>query len=187
MPSCLAIWDASETLISQSSNSGHVYASGTPEADPPGLCRGDTSGLPLTKIFSYHLSHAQEQRHVIRLANGMRVTDKDVARAELERIRKRIEREAVGLTPDPFIVAAGLSFRVAIARFARHLRRRRVTRKRLVQVVHNLKWLAESAPLTRLADFNEERIDVALGKLADSDRSPRTANAYRRNAHTLGE
>ena len=35
---------------------------------------------------SYRDAHGEPKRHVLRLSNGMRVTDKDVARAELERI-----------------------------------------------------------------------------------------------------
>jgi len=41
--------------------------------------------------------------------------------------------------------------------------------------------------MTRLADFTEERIDKALGAVADAGRSPRTVNVYRRDAHTFGE
>ncbi len=49
------------------------------------------------------------------------------------------------------------------------------------------KWIIERVSLSRLADFNEENIDRALGMIADRGKSPRTANAYREVAYALGK
>lgn len=41
--------------------------------------------------------------------------------------------------------------------------------------------------MQRLADFTAERIDKALGMVADAGRSPRTVNVYRNVCHAMGE
>ncbi len=61
------------------------------------------------------------QRHVLRLTNGQRITDKEVARARLDEILKRVQRKLVGLI-DPLVEAAPMSMRVVVARYVRHLR-----------------------------------------------------------------
>ncbi len=66
--------------------------------------------------------------HVLKLPNGMRITDKDVARSELDKIINRLEREAVGLV-DRTLEAASVPIQVALAGFIRYLRRHRKGRK----------------------------------------------------------
>ncbi len=126
----------------------------------------------------------QPQRHALTLPGGVRVTDKDVARCELDKILQRAEREAAGMV-DRTLEAALVPFRRLLADYARHLRRKRVSRDHLAQTIQVGKWFADHAEITRLADVTEERIDRALGKLADSGRSARTCNLYRSLMHGL--
>ncbi len=69
----------------------------------------------------------------------------------------------------------------------RHLRRNGVTRDHIKQVQAYLKWIVQHTDMKRLADFNEDRIDRALGMIAAKGRSPRTVNVYRRCAHSFCE
>jgi hypothetical protein len=68
----------------------------------------------------YEDSNGKSMQHALKLPNGQKVTDKDVARSELNRILKRVEREAAGLT-DPCLEAANTSIRTVLANFIRHL------------------------------------------------------------------
>ncbi|MBI1826525.1 MAG: hypothetical protein HY287_05105 [Planctomycetes bacterium] len=70
----------------------------------------------------------EKQEHVLRLSSGQRITDKDVARAELDKLLNRQERVAAGLI-DPMVESASLSMRVVLARYLRHLRGRHLSRK----------------------------------------------------------
>ena len=116
----------------------------------------------------------------------MRVTDKDIARAELQKINARIEREAAGLV-DPFVQSAGMPIRVVLARYFRHLRRKQVSKRYPKQTVSCVKWIIEQTEMVRLADFTEDRIDQGLGRMTGAGRSPRTVNVYRRCVHSMAE
>ena len=122
--------------------------------------------------------------HALTLPDGGRVTDKDVARSVLDAILKRVEREQAGLV-DRTLEAARTPFRKLLADYARHLRRKQVSRTHLAQTIQVGKWFAEHAEISRLADLTEERVDRALGKLADGGRSARTCNLYRSLLHSL--
>jgi len=128
----------------------------------------------------------QEQDHVIVLPNGVKVRDRDVAESELRKILNRVEREAAGMV-DPMVKSASVPMRVVLARYIRHLRGRAVTRSHVDQSLQCVKWIIDHADAERLADFNETNLEKALCKLADSGRSPRTVNVYRRCAHSLAE
>lgn len=127
-----------------------------------------------------------EAPHPLRLPNGEGVTDKSVAQELLREVLQRVEREAAGLT-DPFVEAASTPMRTVLGRYLRHLRRKGCGRSHVEQVRSYVKWMMERADIHRLADFNEDRIDRALGTVADKGRSPRTVNVYRRCAHSFGE
>jgi len=120
------------------------------------------------------------------LANGGRITDKDVARSVLDQILNRVERRAVGLI-DPMVESASMPMRVVLARYLRHLRGRSVSRKHLDPVRQCVKWTIEHAGMDRLADFRETTIDKGLGILANMGRSPATINRYRICAYSLAE
>ena len=128
--------------------------------------------------------------HVLTLPDGGRITDKDVARSALDAILKRVEREQAGLI-DRTLERAAIPFRKLLADYIRHLRRRRVSRKHVDQVVQSGKWFSDKSGIVRVADLEShaaaERIDKALGSLLDSGKSPRTANRYRALLHGLCE
>jgi len=128
----------------------------------------------------------QELCHVVRLANGGRITDKDVARSVLDGILNRVERKAAGLI-DPMIESASMPMRVVLARYLRHLRGRGVSRKHFDRVHGCVKWTIEHAGVERLADFNADRLDKAFSILARMGRSPATLNVYRKCAFSLAE
>lgn len=71
----------------------------------------------------YTDAHGDLQDHLLFLPNGQRVRDKSVGEAELNRILKRVEREAAGVI-DPMVTAASMPMRVLLARYLRHLRRK---------------------------------------------------------------
>ena len=127
-----------------------------------------------------------ERNHVLRLTYGDRVTDKEVARSELDKVLNRIERKSVGLI-DPIVESAGLPLRVALGRYARHVRRKARSRGHIRQTIRCVKWLIDNAPMERLCDFRADFIDKALGQLADKGAGPRTVNAYRSAAFGFGE
>ncbi len=127
-----------------------------------------------------------EAPHPLKLPNGEGVTDKSVAQELLREILRCVERESAGLV-DPFVEAASMSMRVVLARFIIHLRRKRRSRKYVKQALSYNKWIIAKTDLHRLRDFTEERIDRALGLLADTGLAPRTVNAYREVAHALGD
>ncbi len=141
-----------------------------------------------TKFYwaSYTDNAGVPQRHVLKLPNGMRITDKDVARSELDKIINRLERMAVGLI-DPMVEAAGMPMRVVLARYVRHLRRNKCSTKHVDQVLCYVKFLMAKGEIHRLGEFNEERIDRALGIVAGGGRSPRTVNVYRQCTHSMCE
>lgn len=93
---------------------------------------------------------------------------------------------AVGLL-DPMVEAAGLPMRVVVARYVRHLRRNKCSTRDIDQVFCYVKFLMAKGEIYRLGEFNEERIDRALGIVAGGGRSPRTVNIYRRCAHSMCE
>ena len=134
----------------------------------------------------YRDGDGKMKRHVLTLTNDCRICDKDVARHRLREILAENERVAAGLI-DPFVESASMPIRVVVARYIRHLRRKRRGRRHVDQVLSYLKWIVTSTGMKRLSDFNEDRIDKALGKLVDAGRSARTVNVYRRCAYALGE
>ena len=134
----------------------------------------------------YTDAHGDKQDHVLVLPNGQRVKDKSVAEVELNRILKRVEREAAGVI-DPLVEAASMPMRMVLGRFIRHLRGKRAGTKYIAQALSYNKKIVERAGMTRLAEFNPDRIDKALMAVADDGRSPRTVNAYREVAYALGE
>ena len=127
-----------------------------------------------------------EARHALKLPNGQGITDKAVAQAELRKLLNRVEREAAGLV-DHVAECASTPLRGVIARYVRHLRRKRCGRAHIKQVLCCFKWIMDKTAMRRLADFDEEHIDTALGMLADLERSPRTINVYRNCALSMGE
>lgn len=134
----------------------------------------------------YTDAHGDKQDHVLVLQNGTKVRNKSVAELELNRILKRVEREAAGVI-DPIVEAASMPMRVVLARFIRHLPGKRAGMKYIEQAISYNKKIMERAGMTRLAEFNADRIDKALRAVADAGRSPRTVNAYRETSYALGE
>ena len=134
----------------------------------------------------YRDARGELQDHVLVLPNGQRIKEKSVAEAEIDKILRRVERQAAGLI-DSTVEAASLPIRSVVARFIRHLRGSGVGRRHISQVVSYLKWMIEHADMRRLADFNVEKLDRALHTVAAKGRSPRTVNVYRQCAHALGE
>ena len=124
-------------------------------------------------------------RHALKLPNGQGIRDKSVAQTELQQLLNRLEREAAGLT-DKFTDAASTPMRTVLAGFLRHLRRKRRGRQYIREVRTYVKWVIDKTEMRRLADFSADRLDRALGMLADADRAPRTINAYRGVCHALG-
>ncbi len=127
----------------------------------------------------YKDANGRPQRHALRPTNGQRVTDREVAESELRQIIRRVERECAGLT-DRFVMAASTPMRKILADYVRHLRRLRKARKHIRQVRSYVKWVVDKGSIHRLADFNEDNIDRALGILAESDPAAKTSNEYRR-------
>ncbi len=125
-------------------------------------------------------------RHALKLPTRDGVRDKGVARELLRAILLRVEREAAGLV-DRSVESASMPMRVVLARYLQHLRGLRRSREHIEQVRSYVKWMIQNAGITRLADFNEERVDQALRMIVGKGRSPRTVNAYRSRAHSLAE
>ncbi len=153
--------------------------------------KGKKRRKPSRFYWAEYVDHTgARQRHVLKLPNGQKVTDKTVAVALLEEILKRDERRAVGLI-DPYVESASLSMRVVVARYVRHLRgSKRAGRRYTRQTLSFAKFVIEQADIKRLADFTEDRIDRALSMLAESGSgksrqtsgkgaSPKTVNEYR--------
>lgn len=135
---------------------------------------------------SYVGNDSRPLRHVLKLPNGNRITDKDVARSELDKIINRLEREAVGLV-DQSIEAAVMPVRQAVARLIRNLRCESVTRKHVSRTLLCLRRLVERGGMTRMADFTAENIVQAFASL-DRDRLlPRSVNVHRQCAYTFAE
>lgn len=128
----------------------------------------------------------RQHDEVLKLPNGQRVYDRAVAEEQVRRIKKRVEREAAGII-DPMVKAAATPIRVVLARYVRHLRRKRVGRRHIRQVVACIKAMMESGHMERLADFNVTNIDKALGTVADKSRAARTINVYRQCCFSLAE
>ena len=102
--------------------------------------------------------------HVLVLSNGQKIRDKAVAEAELDRILKRVEREAAGVI-DPTVQAARLAMRVVIARYIRDLRNQRCGRSHVKQTLSYLRWFVVHGKIERLADFRAPSINRALAML----------------------
>jgi len=148
----------------------------------------------------YTNADGKRVRHVLTSTTGQKITDRKVADSALGELLRRVEREVNGLTADPYVTAAGVSYRRAVADFLRWIRRnKRHSRNHLAQVRHNLRYPtahrrrhanglpASVAPITRMAEFNAANIDRVLGAVADAGKSPRTINAYRRDFHSFAE
>jgi len=127
-----------------------------------------------------------EKPFALRLPTGGNVTDQAVALSELNKALNRRERKAAGLV-DAAIESAGLPMRFVLANYVRHLRGRRLSKGHIEQSLQVGKWLIDNGPMARLADFNESTIEKALNRLADTKRSPRTVNVYRRVCHSLAD
>jgi len=120
----------------------------------------------------------QTKREALKLPNGQRITDRRIAEDALRKLVNRTDRRAAGLI-DLAVENAGLSFRVVVARFVRHLRAQRRTRDYIVLVKNRLKWLAKTGGIERLGQVNEPNIMKALGVLSSRKAAPRTINAHR--------
>ncbi len=125
-------------------------------------------------------------RHALRLPNGHGVTDREVALSELRKLLNRQQRLQAGMI-DTMVENAATPIRKVVADYVRHLRRKRTGRPYIRQAIGYLKYAISRGGMSRLADYNEERIDKVLGAVADAGRSPRTVNIYREHAHALGE
>ena len=135
----------------------------------------------------YRNAKGVEVRHALKLPNGDKVADKGVAKELLRTMLNRIERESVGMV-DRFVESASMPMRSVLAGYVRHMRRqRKAGRRHIDQVIGCVKWFIDEGGVHRLADFDEERIDHALGMIADKGRSPRTVNVYRARLYTLAE
>jgi len=134
----------------------------------------------------YRDAQGNEKRHVLKLLNGDGVTDKSVAEHLLREILNRVEREAAGLI-DRTVEAATLPIRIPLASFVRHLRRKRRSRSYIKQAATFIKRVFDMVGIVKVGEFNEDRIDRALGSLSDSGLSPRTVNAHREVLHAFGE
>ncbi len=128
----------------------------------------------------------KERDHTIILPNGARTTDRESANKAMDAILQRSDRESVGLI-DPRLDDARTSMRVVVGRYLRHMRRKRRTRRYIKGACSFLKAIIGKADINRLADFDEDRIDRALGMVADTGASPATVNAYRKHAFALGQ
>ncbi len=126
----------------------------------------------------------QTKREVLRLPNGQRITDRRIAEDGLRKLVNRTDRKAAGLI-DLAVENAGLSFRVVVARFVRHLRAQRLTRDYVMLVKNRLKWMGETAGIERLGQVNETNICKALAVLSGRNAAPRTINAHRAAFHNL--
>ena len=133
----------------------------------------------------YEDASGEQRDRVLVLPNGQRVADKSVAEAELTRILRQVEREPAGLV-DPMVHAGSMPIRVILARYVRHLRRKRRSPKYVKQQLSCSKWIIEQAGIERLAALDEANVDQALGMLSNADLSSRTINDYRGVAHALG-
>ncbi|MEK6676658.1 MAG: hypothetical protein AABZ47_13525, partial [Planctomycetota bacterium] len=136
---------------------------------------------------AYRDADGRPRRHALVLSNGSRVSDQAVADSELRKTLLLVERQAAGLV-DKTVSAASTPMRVVLARYIRHLRRARLTRNHIAQSLTCGKWFIDKGPMQRLADFTDaERIDRCVAAVLHAGRSPRTANVYRRTAHSLGQ
>ncbi len=126
----------------------------------------------------YVTADGQTKREALKLPNGEGITDRRAAEQALRDLLTRTERKAVGLV-DLAVENAGLSFRVVIARFVRHLRAQRRTRDYILLVKNRLKWMGETAGIERLGQVNESNVCKALAVLSGRKAAPRTINAHR--------
>lgn len=160
-------------------------------------------GRPVTKHSKFYWAkygdnQGKLQRHALKLPNGSRVTDKDVANALLDQILKRLEREATGLI-DHAVEPAGLPIRAVFAKYVGEMRNtKRAARGHIKQAVAFFKWIVDKAEMTRLADFNRDNIVRALSALSMAGSgesrqtrgkgcSPKTVNEYRGACYSFGE
>jgi len=132
----------------------------------------------------YRDAHGKRQCHALKLPNGDRITDQEVAESEFRKILKRVEREAAGLV-DHEIENALIPMRVVIARYIRYLRKARRSQQHIATTLSYLKAVLGWGGIERLVDFNEQRIDLAIGQADNGTRSARTVNMYRGCCHSL--
>ena len=155
----------------------------------PGACvyRKSVRGKKRGSYRGRYIDATGKKRdQVLVLPNGCAVRDLSIAESELRIILRRVTREAAGLT-DPDIKNAGLSMRIVLARYLRHLRHRHVSRGHPMQVLSCIKTIMVSGPCHTLADFKAPAINKALATVADKGRSPRTCNVYRQHVYALAE
>ncbi len=132
----------------------------------------------------YVNTDGETKREALKLPNGEGITDRRAAEAALRELLTRTERKAVGLV-DLAVENAGLSFRVVVARFVRHLRAQRRTRDYVLLVKNRLKWMGQTAGIDRLGQVNEANVCKALAVLSGRNAAPRTINAHRAAFHNL--
>ena len=135
-------------------------------------------------------AQGERQQHVLRLPNGGKITDKQVAQAELKAILDRVQRASAGLDDvDKEIEQAQTPMRDVLAGYVRYLRRDRERRspKHVRHVIWCIKWMIERGGIDRLCDFTTDAVGGALGRLAAEGKSPRTVNCYRSHAYSLGK
>ena len=135
---------------------------------------------------SYKDAAGNPTRRVLRLDNGQRITDKEVAETAKRRLMLRTQQEAAGLR-DPFVEAAKIPIRKVLADFLRHLRRKGRPYKYLHRVAHDVQEVVGLVGIEKLGKLAPDAVDVALGKLADRGLAPKTVNAYRDCVHAMAE
>ncbi len=133
----------------------------------------------------------KDRNHTLTLPNGAKVADQETAKGLLREILKREERRAAGMVDD-VVELASTPMRTLIAEYIRHQRglsRRqgKPGRPYIKQALACLKWIATETGIERLAHFDADHVELAMGKLVDADRSIRTANVYRNQAHAFGQ
>ncbi|TWT40948.1 Tyrosine recombinase XerC [Phycisphaerae bacterium RAS1] len=117
-------------------------------------------------------------RKALKLPNGQPVSDRETAEQVLRQLIRRTERRAVGLI-DRAVESAGLPLRVALARFARYMRQRKLSYVHVRKTLTRVKWIADTAGIIRLADVNAPNVSKSLAVLAGRNRAPKTYNDYR--------
>ena len=126
----------------------------------------------------YTTENGERVREVMRLPNGERISDREVAEAELRRILRTAEREAAGLI-DPLVKAAATPFRRVLLGYLRHMRALKLSPTYQFKSRRRIIAVARKVGFKRLGDINEQRIADALAALSEKGLAPKTLNHYR--------
>lgn len=169
-----------------SSPSGFVYR--------PQVTRTKNGEKGTTHSRFYWARYCDETGKKVQIAlknsNGQGITDKAVAERVLQKKLEYIQRAAAGLI-DPHIEHAMLPMATVVSQYIDHMKARGTTDLHVTKSEARIDWVVKQGRITRLGEFQADRIVAALDDLAMGKNAPATKNpsggATRRSPKTLNE